>query len=223
MQGNNALKAFDDGVVRLTNHLATVGWGTAYNGFQRDLAGPMTAWLTVSLPHAIGLIGPSLAAGWSTAYENFQRDFAGKLTAWWTQSFPHALGNISTAFATAWGTSYNGFQRDFAGKLTASFTQSLPHAMGNIGDAFSTAWGTAYNGFQRDLAGPIVLGTQLLPKSMAARRSPPPGLLPGTGSTGILSPTSVTSSPRPCPTTSMVRAESWNSTSTGMSSGLSGT
>ena len=80
------------------------------------MAGPLTAWFTQSLPHAMGNVGGAFSTAWGTAYNGFQRDLAGPITYWATQLLPKSLFGI--AVTTAWSTAYENFQRDLAGPMT---------------------------------------------------------------------------------------------------------
>jgi TP901 family phage tail tape measure protein len=124
-------------------------WSTAYEDFQRDFAGRITAWFTKSLPDAFTHGIP--ARIWSPAYQGFQRDFAGKLTSWFTQSLPAAFTRGIPA--RIWSPAYQGFQRDFGGPVKNWLTGSLPHFF--TGSIPRHVWSPVYQWFQRDVAGKI--------------------------------------------------------------------
>jgi TP901 family phage tail tape measure protein len=139
-------------------------WSTAYEDFQRNFAGRITAWFTQSLPHAFTKGIPKI---WSGVYQDFQRGFAGPLTKWLTVTEPHAF---NAAAAKIWSAAYQGFQRDFAGKITSWFTRSLPHFFTSAIPAH--VWSPVYQWFQRDVAGKITSWfTRSLPHAFAVAGS----------------------------------------------------
>jgi hypothetical protein len=69
-------------------------WSSAYEGFQRGFAGPLTHWFTVSLPQ---FFTRGIPSKWSWLYEAFQRDAAGPVTAWFTRLPSRVRGWLASA------------------------------------------------------------------------------------------------------------------------------
>lgn len=113
-------------------------WSTAYETFQRDVGGKITAWFTTSLPHAVTAVIPRL---WSGAYEWFIRSVGSPVAAWFTSSLPHAFTSV---IPRLWSGAYEGFMRNVGSPVAGFFTSTLPHLFsgaGALGHAFDVVVG----------------------------------------------------------------------------------
>jgi hypothetical protein len=130
-------------------------WDTSYQHFQRDFAGPLTKFFTVTLPSLNTQAGNAINRGWmwlNTQWLTYVQD---PVANFLTSTLPGFFtATIPAAAAQGWNAVWLLFTRGLLQPVENFFTDSVPAWLDSVVQGFGQAWSQGWELFTRYLLQP---------------------------------------------------------------------